>query len=176
LNNVRFVPLIGAVIMLAALRVGAASAQTEQPSAPDAQPPSANVPTFRTDVVVTAERGATEQVWVPAATVAVDAATLRTYPALTLAEFLSFVPGFRVQQPALFAGRPVVSARGFFGGGEAEYVALLVDSWTPRRVGKTARERLTSRVEAQRQRALEGQQRQLGLAHLGVSLALVKVQ
>jgi outer membrane cobalamin receptor len=113
--------------MLAALRVGAASAQTEQPSAPDAQPPSANVPTFRTDVVVTAERGATEQVWVPAATVAVDAATLRTYPALTLAEFLSFVPGFRVQQPALFAGRPVVSARGFFGGGEAEYVALLVD-------------------------------------------------
>lgn len=38
-----------------------------------------------------------------------------------------FLPGFRVQQPSLFAGRPVVSARGFFGGGEAEYVALLVD-------------------------------------------------
>jgi outer membrane cobalamin receptor len=128
LKNARVVPLIGAVVIIvAALRVGSASAQTEQPSAPPAQPSSTDVPTFRTDVVVTAERGATEQVWVPAATVAVDATTLRTLPALTLGEFLSFVPGFRVQQSALFAGRPVVSARGFFGGGEAEYVALLVD-------------------------------------------------
>jgi outer membrane cobalamin receptor len=109
---------------MAGLLVGSASAQTEQPAPP---PSSANVPTFRTDVVVTAERGETEQEWIPAATMAVDAATLRTWPALTLGEFLSFVPGFRVQQPALFAGRPVVSARGFFGGGEAEYVALLVD-------------------------------------------------
>jgi outer membrane receptor protein involved in Fe transport len=108
------------------LLAGPASAQTEQtPSTtPDA---SAPVPTFRTDIVVTAERGETPQVWIPAATVAVDAATLRSYPALTLGEVLSFVPGFRVQQPALSAGRPVVSARGFFGGGEAEYVALLVD-------------------------------------------------
>jgi len=113
-----------AAVIMAGLLVGSASAQTEQPAPP---PSSANVPTFRTDVVVTAERGETEQEWIPAATMAVDAATLRTWPALTLGEFLSFVPGFRVQQPALFAGRPVVSARGFFGGGEAEYVALLVD-------------------------------------------------
>src|SRR5207237_4944134 len=30
-------------------------------------------------------------------------------------------------RPQFYAGRPVVSARGFFGGGEAEYILLLVD-------------------------------------------------
>jgi outer membrane cobalamin receptor len=119
---------VAVLLTLTGLFVGSASAQTEQtPAVPTTQAPSAPLPTFRTDVVVTAERGQTEQVWIPAATVALDAATLRTLPAVSLGEFLSFVPGFRVQQPALFAGRPVVSARGFFGGGEAEYVALLID-------------------------------------------------
>ena len=106
----------------------AASAQTTPAQAPPPDAPApASVPAFRTDVVVTAERGAADQAWVPAATVAVDAALLRTLPAQSVGEFLSFIPGFRVQQPDLVAGRPVVSARGFFGGGEAEYVALLVD-------------------------------------------------
>jgi vitamin B12 transporter len=120
---------IGLAGLLVAALSGRVSAQTPETPAPqtDQTPPSAPLPTFQTNVVVTAERGETEQAWIPAATVAIDAATLRTVPALSLGEFLSFVPGFRVQQPALYAGRPVVSARGFFGGGEAEYVALLVD-------------------------------------------------
>lgn len=99
-----------------------AAAQTAPPAPPDQQPPA-----FRETLVVTPERGATVQSWVPAATVVIDASTLRALPAVSLGELLSFVPGFRVQQPALHGGRPVVSARGFFGGGEAEYVALLVD-------------------------------------------------
>lgn len=98
----------------------AAAAQT--PTAPPDQSPS-----FRETVVVTPERGATLQSWIPAASVAIDAASLRPLPALNLAESLVFMPGLRVQQPALYAGRPLVSARGFFGGGEAEYVLLLVD-------------------------------------------------
>lgn len=99
---------------------GRASAQTGT-SAPE--PPLV----FRDKVVVTAERGEAKQSWIPAATVAIDVASLGALPAASLGEFLSFIPGFRVQQPALHGGRPVVSARGFFGGGEAEYVALLVD-------------------------------------------------
>jgi len=99
---------------------GAASAQTGNPPA---QPPLV----FRDSIVVTAERGEAKQSWIPAATVTLDAASLRALPALSVGEFLSFIPGFRVQQPALHGGRPVVSARGFFGGGEAEYVALLLD-------------------------------------------------
>jgi outer membrane cobalamin receptor len=99
---------------------GSASAQS------DTSPPQAPLG-FRDSVIVTAERGDVKQSWIPAATVAMDAVSLRALPAVSLGEFLSFIPGFRVQQPALHGGRPVVSARGFFGGGEAEYVALLVD-------------------------------------------------
>jgi outer membrane cobalamin receptor len=101
-------------------RAATAAAQTTA-GTPD-EPPS-----FRETVVVTPERGATVQSWIPAASVAVDAASLRPLPAVSLGEFLTFMPGLRVQQSALYAGRPVVSARGFFGGGEAEYVVLLVD-------------------------------------------------
>jgi outer membrane cobalamin receptor len=85
------------------------------------------LPTVRETVVVTPERGETVQSWIPAASVSLDASSLRPLPALSLGEFLTFMPGLRVQQSALYAGRPVVSARGFFGGGEAEYVVLLVD-------------------------------------------------
>ena len=85
---------------------GSASAQTTDSST--APPPLV----FRDTVVVTAERGDARQSWIPAATVSMDAASLRALPAVSLGEFLSFVPGFRVQQPALHGGRPVVSARG----------------------------------------------------------------
>ena len=97
-----------------------AGAQTPDPAAPP-------VLVFRDTVVVTAERGEAPQSWIPAATVSFDSAALAGVPAVSLGEFISFVPGFRVQQSGFHAGRPVVSARGFFGGGEAEYVALLVD-------------------------------------------------
>lgn len=108
---------LGLAVILACL-AGPALAQTA---------PQAPQPEFRETVVVTPERGSTVQSWVPAATVAVDAPALRGLPAQSLGEFLTFMPGFRVQQPALYAGRPVATARGFFGGGEAEYVVLLVD-------------------------------------------------
>ena len=111
---------IGLAVILTSL-AGSAAAQT--PDSPPPQPPLV----FRDTIVVTAERGEARQSWIPAATVAMDAASLRALPAVSLGEVLSFVPGFRVQQAALHSGRPVVSARGFFGGGEAEYVALLVD-------------------------------------------------
>jgi len=97
-----------------------AGAQTPGPAPPP-------VLVFRDTVVVTAERGEAPQSWIPAATVSFDSAALAGVPAVSVGEFISFVPGFRVQQSGFHAGRPVVSARGFFGGGEAEYVALLVD-------------------------------------------------
>lgn len=111
---------IGVAVILTSL---AARASAQTPDSPPAQPPLV----FRDTIVVTPERGEAQQSWIPAATVAMDAASLRALPAISLGEVLSFVPGFRVQQAALHSGRPVVSARGFFGGGEAEYVALLVD-------------------------------------------------
>ena len=98
-----------------------------RPAAAQTPAPAPPVLVFRDTVVVTAERGEAPQSWIPAATVSFDRAALAGVPAVSVGEFISFVPGFRVQQSGFHAGRPVVSARGFFGGGEAEYVALLVD-------------------------------------------------
>jgi vitamin B12 transporter len=86
-----------------------------------------DAPRFKTEVVVTPERGDTPATLVPASTVVIDRAALDTLPAIHPAEAMSFLPGFNLIRPEFVANRPVVSARGFFGGGEAEYVTLLVD-------------------------------------------------
>lgn len=84
-------------------------------------------PRFETDVVVTPERGETPRMLIPASTVVLDAASLSTVPVAHTSEIASFLAGFTVARPQFHAGRPVVSARGFFGGGEADYILLLVD-------------------------------------------------
>ena len=93
-----------------------------------AQDPGANQPpTFQTEVVVTPERGETPRNLVPAATVVLDRETLAARPSVHPAEMVSLLPGFAVARPRFDSGQPVVSTRGFFGGGEAEYLVLLVD-------------------------------------------------
>lgn len=95
--------------------------------AQDAQAPPPAPPRFVTEVVVTPERGETPRASVPASTVVLEAGTLPTLPGAHLSELMSFVPGFHVNRAQFHAGRPIVSARGFFGGGEAEYLLLLID-------------------------------------------------
>src|SRR5258708_28615547 len=92
---------------------------------PDEQP-APRTPRFTTDVVVTPERGETPRELAGTSTV-VDQATLATLPVIHLSEVVSFLPGFMVARGEFHADRPVISTRGFFGGGEAEYIALLVD-------------------------------------------------
>jgi outer membrane cobalamin receptor len=99
-----------------------ASAQAQNP-----QPTPTDPARFNTEIVVTPERGETPRSLVPASTVVLDAASLRALPVVHPSEAISFLPGFNVARPEFYAGRPVVSARGFFGGGEAEYILLLVD-------------------------------------------------
>jgi outer membrane cobalamin receptor len=84
-------------------------------------------PRFDTEVVVTPERAETARGLVPVATAVLDAEQLQTLPAAHPAELLSFLPGFAVARGEFLVGRPAVHARGFFGGGEAEYVLMLVD-------------------------------------------------
>lgn len=91
------------------------------------QTPPPSTPRFDTRVVVTAERIETPQADVPAATVVLDEELLRTLPSMFLGETITFLPGFQLMRGEFTAGRPVVAARGFFGGGEADYVLLLVD-------------------------------------------------
>src|SRR5262249_51207292 len=95
--------------------------------AQDVRVPPTDTARFETEIVVTPERGETPRTEVPAATVVIDQAALERLPVIHPSEVVSFVPGFNVMQGQFYAGRPVLSARGFFGGGEAEYVLVLVD-------------------------------------------------
>jgi outer membrane receptor protein involved in Fe transport len=109
---------IGAASIVALLLANTALAQTQ---------PAPTPPRFEAEIVVTPERGETPRTLIPASTVVIDAETLATLPAAHASEITSSLPGFTVSRPQFHAGRPVVSARGFFGGGEAEYILLLVD-------------------------------------------------
>ncbi len=77
--------------------------------------------------MVTAERVPEPRESVPAAVSVLTREQIERLPAENLAELLRFLPGFHVHFGAGTGGVPMVSSRGFFGGGEAEYVQLLVD-------------------------------------------------
>lgn len=77
--------------------------------------------------MVTAERAPEPRESVPAAVSVLTRREIERLPAENLAELLRFLPGFHVHFAAGFGGAPMVSSRGFFGGGEAEYVQLLID-------------------------------------------------
>jgi vitamin B12 transporter len=104
-------------LLLALLAAAPGSPQAEQP----------RPPTAREDIIVTAERVPEPRESVPAAVSVLTREQIERLPAENLAELLRFLPGFHVHFGAGLGGVPMVSSRGFFGGGEAEYVQLLVD-------------------------------------------------
>jgi outer membrane cobalamin receptor len=112
-----------AAVLVYALACGGTAAA--QP--PAEQGDSTQAARFHTEVVVTPERGEAPRGGVAAATVVMDAESLPALPATDLGEVVSFMPGFAVVRPHFHVDRPIVSARGFFGGGEAEYLRLIVD-------------------------------------------------
>ena len=62
-----------------------------------------------------------------AATTVLDRVTLERLPARTLADALSYVPGLTFTTRDGTGQLPMAVARGFFGGGETDYVLLTVD-------------------------------------------------
>ncbi len=116
-------PRVVAVAIAVALACTMTLHAQEQSAEPTPQPAAR----FAMEIVVTPERGETPRTLVPAAIVAIDAPALTRIPAQDLSEVISTLPGVAVARAQFAAGRPIVSARGFFGGGEAEYVGLLVD-------------------------------------------------
>jgi outer membrane cobalamin receptor len=115
-------PFVSTFVRTAILLVVPAMAYGQ---APDSQDAPAR---FNSEIVVTPERGETPLDRVPAATFVLDRPTMITLPTVFLGETISFMPGFHAARSEFHAARPaVVSARGFFGGGEAEYLLLLID-------------------------------------------------
>jgi outer membrane receptor protein involved in Fe transport len=109
-----------AVLALAAL--AGASTAYGQPTLHDSTRASA-----LGTVVVTAERTSTSLASSIAAVTRLPAADLALTPRATLADVLQRAPGFAVIGLDGLGFDPQVMVRGFYGGGEAEYVVVLID-------------------------------------------------
>src|SRR5438105_3038317 len=84
-------------------------------------------PKMKGEIVVTPERGAAERDSVAASVTVITREQLDRLPAQSLAEVVNAVPGITMDFDTEAAGAPMITSRGFFGGGENEYVKLLVD-------------------------------------------------
>ncbi|HEV7239746.1 MAG TPA: TonB-dependent receptor [Thermoanaerobaculia bacterium] len=82
---------------------------------------------LRKEIVVTAARDEQPRDQASAALTVLDREDIRNLPATSLAELLAFVPGVTMMFESGASGVPVITSRGFFGGGEVEYVKLFVD-------------------------------------------------
>ena len=103
---------------------------TSQPSESTVRqktPPPPAIPVFKTEVLVTAERGSAPRDESAGAAAVLARAEIGRIPGNSLPALIAFLPGFHMLFAADFAGTPMMQSRGFFGGGEAEYVQLLVD-------------------------------------------------
>jgi iron complex outermembrane receptor protein len=112
---------LAAAFLLAGIVAAPAAAQTDPPSADSAR-------TYGlAPVVVTAERVRAPLATTAAAVSVVTGEELRRAPVRTLADALQRVPGLAFVDLDGLGLTPVPTVRGFYGGGEAEYVVLLVD-------------------------------------------------
>ena len=78
-------------------------------------------------VVVTAERRSAPLASTAAAVTRLSAADLRRLPVSTVAGALELVPGMVVLHSDALGEAPRLAIRGFYGGGETEYVTVLLD-------------------------------------------------
>jgi outer membrane cobalamin receptor len=81
----------------------------------------------RVEMVVTVERDSIPRDEAAAAVTLFDRKEIEQLPATSLSELLAYVPGVMMMFDSGASGAPMITSRGFFGGGEVEYVKLLVD-------------------------------------------------
>ena len=127
-NSARFWALAVVITLGAPIAI---SAQTPDRSA-GSQPTAASgqgtsPPTFATEVVVTPERDSRTRQDVTAASSLLTREQIAGSPATDAGALIALLPGFHALFAAAPGAVPIVSSRGFFGGGEAEYVRVLVD-------------------------------------------------
>jgi len=84
-------------------------------------------PVVKKEIVVTAARDEQPRDQAAAAVTVLEKKDIEQLPAASLAEIAGFVPGVTMMFDSGASGLPMITSRGFFGGGEVEYVKLLVD-------------------------------------------------
>lgn len=115
-------------LLWAVAATGTAGAQQPPAAAPPAAPQQVPAtPTFQTQVVVTPERGEDDRQRLPVSTAVLTRGQLEVRPVATLADAVQMLPGFQILSTGASGLAPSSIARGFFGGGEAEYVKVLLD-------------------------------------------------
>jgi outer membrane receptor protein involved in Fe transport len=93
-----------------------------------AEKPAAATPEVHEEMVVTAERGPEPIDDIAASVSVLTREQIARLPAQDLSELLEFLPGFHAYFRESFGGPPpIITSRGFFGGGEAEYVQLRIN-------------------------------------------------
>lgn len=90
-------------------------------------PAAQQVPAVKQEIVVTADRIEEPRDQASAAVTVLDRKDVERLPATSLSEVLGFVPGVTMMFDSGASGLPMITSRGFFGGGEVEYVKLLID-------------------------------------------------
>jgi outer membrane cobalamin receptor len=93
----------------------------------NAQDASKPPPTVKQEIIVTAAREEQPRDQAAAAVTVLTMADIRKLPAESLADLLAYVPGVTMMFDSSASGVPMITSRGFFGGGEVEYVKLIVD-------------------------------------------------
>ncbi|HEX7190175.1 MAG TPA: TonB-dependent receptor [Thermoanaerobaculia bacterium] len=96
-------------------------------AAADTPEAAAKVPKVKGEIVVTAAREEQPRDQAAAAVTVLARKTIERLPASSLAELLAFVPGVTMMFDSGASGIPMITSRGFFGGGEVEYVKLMID-------------------------------------------------
>jgi vitamin B12 transporter len=84
-------------------------------------------PGIKQEIIVTAAREEQPRDQACAAVTVLDKTAIERLPAESLAEVMGFVAGVTMMFDGDAGGVPMVASRGFFGGGEVEYVKLIVD-------------------------------------------------
>jgi vitamin B12 transporter len=79
------------------------------------------------EIVVTAAREEQPRDQACAAVTVITREEMQRLPAESLSELLAFVPGVTMMFDSGASGVPMITSRGFFGGGLVEYVKLIVD-------------------------------------------------
>jgi outer membrane receptor protein involved in Fe transport len=82
---------------------------------------------FLPSIVVTAEKFENELYRSSSAISVLGADDIHLYPVSNASDLLSSLPGFSIYSKDGLGNDPVINTRGFYGGGEAEYVLFLID-------------------------------------------------